>query len=741
MLIESILGVGLIVPGLAIAGAVAVSVPIGIHLLSRLRRKKWYWGAMRFLEQAIKKQRRRMLIEQWLLLTLRCLIVVLVGVAMAGLTVDRNWLMSFIGQDQGREVHLVFDTSLSGHIIDQTQNSEAISRLEQSKRVANHILKSLDRNDQIIIWGMGKPSGLLWDSSENSTPSASEYIQKISANQSAHDLAHVLESIDEYQGDKTQVNNLEKNIFVLSGFSRADDYLSKDTNSTANNKNKYFVTTPLKGAANYQISNVNLDTNWLLDDQSGGQRVGVEIELTRFVDFSNENGLLNIEAHDKQGNIVGKNHKDIIWQSNEDEKRINTSVLIEQIDQLNNQNQYAIAVNYISTSYDALPTDNQMTRLVEVSNRIHIGLLYDELDDQSKQSADWLTLALNPFRDVESNTIQINELADLQKKQDLDRIDLLIVLGEAGSDDKSWKYIDAWLEENSKALWFVPVDREEQGLQNRFVNRNKVKSTQNTSETWLIDHNYLGSALKKNLSADWKGLTKTIKINHINNIKNDKDDEVWAQLNSGDPIIFSKKYRKSEIVLWNIGLNDSWSNLTTKPLFIALIQETFRSINRKYSEQKFNQFIDGEVEISSTTSWNNSKNHKQNKIFVDTNQSLWIQNHASIAGNTNQIDNKEFEAFWDKQGHWQLIDWNQSNNASFFQNEKMDLSWYLLLCVLALLITEMWLSRRMSYALDESKKTLSSHIFDWYGKLQDKDNAKQSSNTFKSVDKQKRGDG
>src|SRR5438045_8144467 len=63
---------------LAVAG-VLVSVPIIIHLINRMRFKRVRWAAMEFLLKAQKRMRRRLIIEQLLLLFLRCLLVALVG--------------------------------------------------------------------------------------------------------------------------------------------------------------------------------------------------------------------------------------------------------------------------------------------------------------------------------------------------------------------------------------------------------------------------------------------------------------------------------------------------------------------------------------------------------------------------------------------------------------------------------------------------------------------------------------
>ncbi len=67
-------------------------LPILIHLLNRRRYNKVEFGAMDFLRQAIRKQRRRILLENWLLLFLRTLAVLALIVALANPQTSGNHL-------------------------------------------------------------------------------------------------------------------------------------------------------------------------------------------------------------------------------------------------------------------------------------------------------------------------------------------------------------------------------------------------------------------------------------------------------------------------------------------------------------------------------------------------------------------------------------------------------------------------------------------------------------------------
>lgn len=95
-------------PFTMIAGAIMVLAPIIIHLINRLRYRRVQWAAMEFLLKSLKKNRRKLILKQLLLLILRCLIVALFAVLLA-----RYIGAAFgVGQPQGTlHVVIVDDTA------------------------------------------------------------------------------------------------------------------------------------------------------------------------------------------------------------------------------------------------------------------------------------------------------------------------------------------------------------------------------------------------------------------------------------------------------------------------------------------------------------------------------------------------------------------------------------------------------------------------------------------------------
>lgn len=119
-------------------GTLLFAVPLIIHLLNRQRYKRRDWAAMEFLLLAFKKQRRRLRTENLLLLLLRCLIPIVLALAIA-----RPVLRQSLGAAAlGTSAHhvLILDHSYSmGY---QPESSQ--SPYQQMRELAGQLLESLE---------------------------------------------------------------------------------------------------------------------------------------------------------------------------------------------------------------------------------------------------------------------------------------------------------------------------------------------------------------------------------------------------------------------------------------------------------------------------------------------------------------------------------------------------------------------------------------------------------------------
>src|SRR6516225_2483836 len=89
----------------------ALAIPVVIHLLHRRRFDVVEWGAMQFL-QVGQTTRRRLALEEILLLALRTILVALIVLALAG-PMGSGMLFSFVGSRSPQTFALIFDGSYS----------------------------------------------------------------------------------------------------------------------------------------------------------------------------------------------------------------------------------------------------------------------------------------------------------------------------------------------------------------------------------------------------------------------------------------------------------------------------------------------------------------------------------------------------------------------------------------------------------------------------------------------------
>ena len=132
-------------PGFLFAGAAAVAAPIIIHLLNRRRFKKINWAAMDFLLEAQRLNRRRVKLEEIILLLLRCLAMILIGLMIARPSLDIN-VSGLLKAGQTERV-IVLDDSLSMATIGQQG-----SPINKASEILQKGIKSLSNNNSQDIF-------------------------------------------------------------------------------------------------------------------------------------------------------------------------------------------------------------------------------------------------------------------------------------------------------------------------------------------------------------------------------------------------------------------------------------------------------------------------------------------------------------------------------------------------------------------------------------------------------------
>jgi len=125
-------------------GMGAIAAPIIIHMFMNRRVKPVVWAAMRFLQASMQKNQKRMNLEDLILLLLRCLIFILLALALA-----RPVFKGAKGQSlvRGSETAvLLIDNSYS-----MGQNDGGPTRFDQAREAAEHILDGMPQGSSVAL--------------------------------------------------------------------------------------------------------------------------------------------------------------------------------------------------------------------------------------------------------------------------------------------------------------------------------------------------------------------------------------------------------------------------------------------------------------------------------------------------------------------------------------------------------------------------------------------------------------
>ena len=132
---------------------VAALLPIAIHLWSRRKYSRVSWAAMEYLLAAFQKQARRIRLEQWILLTLRVMILLLLALALADPIVSRlSAPTTGIPGEPRRHFVLVLDGSYS-----MGAKQDGVARFQSAKDVAGKWLRRARQGDGFTLVMMANP--------------------------------------------------------------------------------------------------------------------------------------------------------------------------------------------------------------------------------------------------------------------------------------------------------------------------------------------------------------------------------------------------------------------------------------------------------------------------------------------------------------------------------------------------------------------------------------------------------
>jgi len=197
-------------------GAAAFTIPLIIHLLNRSKYLTIDWGAMQFLESSMKVNARRIQWKQLLLLLIRCMIPILLALAMAR-PIVRAWRDS--GEGNAMSVAVVLDDSLSMlSEVESNPNKPAVNReslLSRATREIDSILSQLPPSSSVCLILAGDPIDV-WD--EHRPDALRELVRELSHRKASAGTMNLANAVRAGADWLSSSPHPKRHLLVLSDF-------------------------------------------------------------------------------------------------------------------------------------------------------------------------------------------------------------------------------------------------------------------------------------------------------------------------------------------------------------------------------------------------------------------------------------------------------------------------------------------------------------------------------------------
>ncbi len=382
----------------------AAAIPILLHYLYRRRQVTIRWAAMALLHQVIEREAKRIQIEQWLLLLLRTLVLLVLTLALA----RPFWQSDATAQGSASSEPatswiLAIDVSYSmGYRIDNE------TRLQAAQRRAIEIVQAAGPGDAFALLALGRPPRAAISSPSYDHSAVTAEIERLTLNDAGCDLKSGLQSIEDMaqraQGDPAVPTRVR--VLVLSDLG-SDQWQAAVDGTIAKNLRQLGGKFPLEieslgdeVVTNAAVTAVHASALRTLR----GRPVEIDASIRNFGGSALEQLLVQMSV---DGSTLASQRIDVAAQSEQTLRFTYTPSTV------------GLSVIAVSIPSDRLGTDNTRRQVIEVCE--DFGVLYVE---QQAGDARLLKLAVRPSEGGLPTAREVGRRRDTVSSTQLSTVDL-----------------------------------------------------------------------------------------------------------------------------------------------------------------------------------------------------------------------------------------------------------------------------------------------------------------------------
>jgi hypothetical protein len=552
------------------------SAPVIIHLLNRRKFKETEWAAMRFLLAAVRKNSRRLRIEQLVLLAVRTLLLLLVVLALAQPAVEQ--LSAFF--QPGQPVHriIVVDASLSMglHVRDATL-------FDRAREIARSIVEGSRQGDAFNLVRLSNlPPQVIVGTPAFQTATVVDEIDQMQLPHGRGELLTGLQKAAELLRAAPEI--AQKEIYLISDFQRA-------------------TWTPASAGGNARLKDLlrrfDAAGRLVLIDLGQPEAANLAVTgLTALDSFASTTRAARFRTTVRNFGLertTGRVMELVIDDNLAEQRALDVAAGAEVTENFTHtfasKGEHKVQVRLLK---DALPLDDQRWLAVPVTERLRVLCVNGRSGHHAGKGTDFLELALspsstpirpgglpNPASQIESSVINEGEF----QERDLSQYDCLFFCDVRLFTDREARVIETYLRGGGGVVWCLgdnvqaenynqTLFRGGEGILPAKLGKRKgdpVKKEQTFAFNAGEFTHPIVNAFQGNPDA---GLETTQSFAYMEvQLPESANAKVALRFDNNAPAIIEKTIGQGRSILITTSVDDRWSLWPLWPSFLPLIHE------------------------------------------------------------------------------------------------------------------------------------------------------------------------
>ncbi len=568
-------------PGLLAAGALAVALPILIHLLFRRRKRPVQWAAMAILREAIRRTERRRRIERWVLLALRCLLVACVAAAVAE-PLWRSAGASSAGSVGSIDAVIVLDDGVAqrcesgggtGLSRAQSEALAIIGRLGAGDRAALVLAGSTDAGPRRAVWPATSDLDRVRDAIRSAAPT---YLP--SQMQAAIRMAAAREP-DTREGEQTR-----RRLIAVCSDHRAGTWgdAGQGDVAPAGDASPEMLAVATEPAQDDPVNAAVMSLESLPRGPStpeGTQAIRATVSRSASAAARALSQAIAAEAG------ISASRATVPWADGQRESSSDLSIQLPS--QVDGESGAGHAVTVSIGAGDAQPADDTRHIVVDSGSALTV-VVVDQVGDapvadgaiEGDRGARWVDRALRPVEDADVR-VEMVDPASLTAKA-LRDADAAVVLRPDLLDDASTKALADFAQSGGVVMVFPPAARMASSWADRMLGAcglgwNVSKEPRDEPDGAGLASEQPTSRLLSQLAPELRDLVGPVTVSRRHSIEvPPAGGETLLAMRDGSALAASAQVGRGVLVLVAVAPEVSWSSMPVKPIMVPFMQEVVR---------------------------------------------------------------------------------------------------------------------------------------------------------------------